>query len=68
MEKSIGENPASNRIIPIEKKIVEDKNRENTPAHEKPRLSVGLIHLTLKALSKQNLQTSSCKLLERWRA
>lgn len=35
MEKSIGENPASNRIIPIEKKIVENKDREkNTSARE----------------------------------
>ena len=49
MEKSIGENPASNRIIPIEKKIVEDKNRENTPAHASDALECGANPSDLKS-------------------
>ena len=49
MEKSIGKNPASNRIIPIEKKIVEDKNWENTPAHASDALECGANPSDLKS-------------------
>ena len=41
MEKSIGENPASNRIIPIEKKIVENKDREKNASARETALECG---------------------------
>ena len=41
MEKSIGENPASNRIIPIEKKNKENKDREKNASARETALECG---------------------------